>query len=86
MSAEYTTVLFKNSKLDHGFASEAKCDRIQQFIFGVAVQHIAIGAGGQGFDSRAVKTYIVSPTARHCCVPQVLTRGDGPRHSLYASA
>ena len=45
------------------------------------------GAGGLGFDSRAGQIGTVSPTTRHRCdVAQALSRGDGPRNLLHASA
>ena len=52
----------------------------------------AIGAVGLGFKSRVGLVGTVSRTARHGCdviselCSQALSRGDGPRHSLHASA
>ena len=53
----------------------------------------AIGGGGLGFDTRVGQTeHIVangSPSLRGfvgAVLPQALSRGDGPRHSLHASA
>ena len=56
------------------------------------VNYIAIGAGGLGFDSRAdqIGRSIAngSPPLRRFfgIVSHVLSCGDGPRHSLHASA
>ena len=52
---------------------------------GLVVKDIVIGAGGLGFVPGSVKWDTVSPTVRHG-VAQVLSRGDGFRHSLHASA
>ena len=52
----------------------------------------AIGAGGLGFKSLVAQIGTVSPTAPHRCnIPSelcspALSDGDGPRHSLHASA
>ena len=41
--------------------------RLAFFKFSSFVKHIAIGAGGLGFDSRADQIAPASPTARHRC-------------------
>ena len=55
-------------------------------------QNIAIDAGDWGSIPKLFESNTVSPTARYRCdalrryVAQALSRGDGPRHSLHASA
>ena len=61
-------------------------------MFSSVVERTSIGAEGLGLDSGSVKSDTVSQTTRppaiyfRSCVGQALSRGDGPRHSLYASA
>ena len=56
-------------------------------------EHTATGAGGLGFDSRVSqigtqcrRRLATTETFLWSCVAQELSRGDGPRHSLHASA
>ena len=56
------------------------------------VMHIAIEAGGLGFDSRASligqcrQRLVTAAMFLRSCVAQALNRGDEPRHLLHATA
>ena len=53
------------------------------------VKDIPIGVEGHGFNPRASKmehSLATAATFLRSCVVQAISHGDGPRHSLHASA
>ena len=73
-----------NLDYDRNFKIEKKINRPLAQLLSAH----AIGAEGLRFKSRVGLVGTVSPTARffRSCVAQALSHGDGPRHSLHASA
>ena len=87
--SRYVSSLFS---LFNYFENEPQILDLKIIQISSAVTRVAVGAGGLGFDSRAGQfersVANGSPPLRSflSCVVQAPGRGDGPRHSLRASA